>query len=137
MVSNGMKARKTKTGMIKRGWVKPPQGKVKLNAILTLGRARRGVSYTDSKGQFLAACRVEIEGVLDVANTEAQAVRDGLRLAERIGCNQIDIEIESLQVVNAFQDPVEYGGVGMAFLDECRIILAGFVCFSKPDSLPR
>lgn len=69
---------------------------------------------------------MEIEGVIDVATAEAQAVRDGLRLAERIGCNNIDIETDSLEVVNAFHNPLENIIVGGAFLDECRIMMAGF-----------
>uniref|UniRef100_A0ACD5UQI6 Uncharacterized protein n=1 Tax=Avena sativa TaxID=4498 RepID=A0ACD5UQI6_AVESA len=53
-------------------------------------------------------------------------MRDGLRLAKRIGCNNIDIETDSLEVVNAFQNPLKNRMVGGAFLDECRMMMAGF-----------
>ena len=75
----------------------------------------------------MAACRVEIDGVIDAATAEAQAVQDGLRLAERIGCNQIYVETDSMEVVQAFEDPMNNRIVGMAYLDECRTSMAGFV----------
>jgi hypothetical protein len=109
MVSNSLRAKKNMSGMIRKGWTKPPSGKVKLNTDAAINldtrTASTGCIIRDFQGQFLAACRVEIEGVIDVATAEAQAVRDGLRLAERIGCNNIDIETESLEVVNAFHNP--------------------------------
>jgi ribonuclease HI len=55
---------------------------------------------------------VEIERIIDVATAEAQAVHDGLRLAERIGCNNVDIQSDSLEVVNAFHNPLENRIVG-------------------------
>ncbi|KAK1617353.1 hypothetical protein QYE76_022870 [Lolium multiflorum] len=70
--------------------------------------ASTGCIIRDSQGQFLAACRVEIEGVIDVTTAEAQAVRDGLRLAERIGCNNVEVESDCLEVVTAFQYPLEH-----------------------------
>jgi hypothetical protein len=84
------------------------------------------VVSTDSQGQFLAACRVEIEGAIDVATAKAQAVRDGLRLAERIGCNNIIIETDCLEVVNAYNFPMENRFVGVPYLDECRTMMVGF-----------
>jgi hypothetical protein len=92
MVANSNRAKKNTSGTIKKGWIKPPSGKVKLNTDAAVNletrRASTGCIIRDSQGQFLAACRVDIEGVIDVASAEAQAVRGGLRLAERIGCKK-------------------------------------------------
>jgi hypothetical protein len=68
---------------------------------------------------------VKIDGVFGVTTVEAQAVRDILRLAERTGCNHIDIEIDSLEVVNAFLYRMENRTVGRVFYrgkstDHCR-----------------
>jgi hypothetical protein len=64
--------------------------------------------------------------VIDVATAEAQAVRDGLRLAERIGCNRLYVETDALGVAEAFINSEQNRAVGLAFNDECRSILAGF-----------
>jgi hypothetical protein len=53
-------------------------------------------------------------------------MRDGLRLAERIGCNNIKVETDCLEVVTAFQYPLENRIVVTTFLDECRMMMAGF-----------
>jgi ribonuclease HI len=90
-------------------------------------KASTGCIIRYSSGQFLVACRIPIEGVIVVATAEAQALRDGLRLAERIGCNNIYIESGSLEVVEAVGEPDQHRIVGMPFLDECRAIVVGFV----------
>ena len=54
-------------------------------------------------GTTVAACRIEIEGVIDVTTAESQAVRDGLRLAERAGCNRMYVETDSMDVIAAFE----------------------------------
>jgi ribonuclease HI len=130
MVANCNRARTNKNGMIKKGWTKPPGGKVKLNTEaavdLATRRASTGCIIRDSQGQFLAACRVEIEGVIDVTTAEAQAVRDGLRLVERIGCNNLIVETDCLEVVNAYNFPMENRIIGVAFLDESRTMMVGF-----------
>ncbi|KAK1615866.1 hypothetical protein QYE76_021383 [Lolium multiflorum] len=130
MVANCIKAKTNRSGSVKHGWTKPPSGYVKLNTDaavnLDLRHASTGCIIRDSSGQFLAACRVPIEGVIDVTTAEAQALRDGLRLVERIGCNNVYIEIDALDVVEAVKEPDLHRIVGMPFLDECRAIVAGF-----------
>ena len=94
----------------------------------TLKKSARKTFLTAScsTGQFLAARRMEFTGVIDVATAEAQALRDGLRLAESLGCNRLYIETDSLETVHALADPGNHRTVGMTFLDECRLIMAGF-----------
>jgi hypothetical protein len=119
MVANCGKTRTNRSGMPKKGWVKPPAGKVKLNTVAPVNLATRkastGCIIRDSSGQFIAACRPEIEGVIDVTTAEAQAVRDGLRLIERMGCNRVDVETASMEVVNAFHDPQMSRIVGILY----------------------
>jgi hypothetical protein len=101
------------------GWTKPPAGFVKLNTDATVNMDTRGAStgciIRDSAGQFLAACRIPIEGVIDVATAVAEAVRDGLRLAERIGCNHLYVETDALGVAEAFINSEQNRTVGLAF----------------------
>jgi ribonuclease HI len=130
MVANALKVKKNKSARIKMGWSKPPAGFMKLNTDAAVNvetrRASTGCVIRDASGQFVAACRNEIDGVIDVTTAEAQAVRDGLRLAERAGCTRIYVETDSMNVVTAFEDPTSNRIVGMAYLDECRTIMAGF-----------
>jgi ribonuclease HI len=130
MVANCAKAKINRNGCLKQGWAKPPSGYVKLNTDAAVNldsrEASTGCIIRDSSGQFLAACRIQIEGVIDVTTAEAQALRDGLRLAETIGCNNIYMESDSLEVVEAVRKPDLHRIVGMPFLDECRAIVAGF-----------
>jgi hypothetical protein len=74
----------------------------------------------------MGACRQEVVGVIDVTTVEAQALRDGLRLAKRIGCNKIHVESDCMEAVQALADPRNNRIVGSAYLDECCMILAGF-----------
>jgi ribonuclease HI len=86
----------------------------------------------------VAACRNEIDGVIDVTTAEAHAVRDGLRLAEHAGCTCIYVktdsinvitciyvETDSINVITAFENPTSNRIVGMAYLDECKTTIAG------------
>lgn len=69
---------------------------------------------------------MEINGVFDVTTAEAQALRDGLRLAERVGCTHVYVESDCMEAIQALAHPRQHRIVGSAFLDECRLILAGF-----------
>ena len=55
---------------------------VKLNTDVAVNletrRASSGCVIQDAGGQFLGACRMEINGVIDITAAEAQALRDGL-----------------------------------------------------------
>jgi hypothetical protein len=53
-------------------------------------------------------------------------LRDGLRLAEQIGCKRIYIEADYLEVVNALFELINHKIVGMIILDEDWLIMARF-----------
>jgi ribonuclease HI len=130
MVANSMKTKENKQGVPKIGWSCPPAGFVKLNtdAAVDLGAriASSGCVIRDSRGQFMGAFCGRIDGVIDVTTAEAQALRDGLRLAERVGCTRLYVESDCMEAIQALTDPLHNRIVGSAFLDECRMILAGF-----------
>ena len=50
--------------------------------------------------------------MIDVATAEAQAIRDGLGLAERIGCNMLYIKSDSMEIVKVLADPLNHRIVG-------------------------
>jgi hypothetical protein len=130
MVANSLKAKKIKSGVPKEGWLKPPIGLLKLNTDaaveLEARKASTGCVIRDSNGQFMGAYRQEVVGVIDVTTIEAQALRDGLQLAEHIGCNKIHVKSDCMEVVQALADPRNNRIMGSAYLDECLMIFAGF-----------
>ena len=91
----------------------PPLGMVKLNTDAAVNldtrTASSGCVIRDAGEQFLAACRLEIDGVIDVTTAEAQALRDGLRLAERVGRSHICVESDCLEVIQALTDSISIG----------------------------
>jgi hypothetical protein len=99
MVANSMKTKENKQGVPKIGWSCPPAGFVKLNtdAVVDLGAriASSGCVIRDSRGQFMGAFR----GRIDVTTAEAQALRDGLRLAERVGCTRLYVESDCMEAI--------------------------------------
>ena len=58
-----------------------------------------GAVIRDLGGVFIVASHSFIPHVLDVASSEAAALRDGLLLAQQIGCNRIEIQSDCMEVV--------------------------------------
>jgi hypothetical protein len=79
-----------------------------------------GCMIRDSYGQFMGACRQEVVGVIDITTAEAQALH-----TKHIGCNKIHAESDCMEAIQALADSRNNRIVGSAYLDECRMILAG------------
>ncbi|XP_071676904.1 uncharacterized protein [Lolium perenne] len=60
-----------------------------------------GVVARDHDGSFLAAAACFFTNVATAAMTEALAMREGLALANRLGCNNVLMESDSSETVNA------------------------------------
>jgi hypothetical protein len=124
MVANSLKTKKNKSGVLKEGWLKPAASLLKLNTDVAVDLGARktstGCMIRDSYGQFMGACRQEVVGVIDVTTAEAQALH-----AKHIGCNKIHAESDCMEAIQALADPRNNRIVGSAYLDECRMILAG------------
>jgi ribonuclease HI len=58
----------------------------------------------DTGGAFIAAARSFIPHVLDALSAEAAALRDGLLLAQQIGCNCVEIQSDCMEVVQTMHD---------------------------------
>ena len=70
----------------------------------------------DSKGHFLAACNATIDHAFDVLTTEATALKHGLPLAHSIGCNQILINLDCMEVINTMKNAAVSHGVAAGIL---------------------
>jgi hypothetical protein len=74
----------------KETWSCPPEGCLKINVDVTfdldIGTGIMGAIVRDSNGKFIAASCKEIHFLTDAMMAEAYALRDGLGLAEHLGC---------------------------------------------------
>jgi ribonuclease HI len=64
-----------------------------------------GAILRDSHGRFLAASTKYVPYVGSVAEAEAIAMKEGLWLANRKGCNALLAESDSLETIEALSGP--------------------------------
>jgi ribonuclease HI len=90
-------------------WVKPKPRYVKLNVDASFHVDSRtgavGAILRDSHGRFLAASTKYVPYVGSVAEAEAIAMKEGLWLANRKGCNAVLAESDSLETIEALSGP--------------------------------
>ena len=71
------------------------------------GPASSGAVIRDSTGGFIAASHNYIPHTIDAATAEAYALRDGLLLAQQIGCTRVEFQSDCTEVVNTMQCRME------------------------------
>ena len=132
-------------------WKKPDRGAVKINVDASFCAENlsgaTGAVARDDKGDFIASANWFIPHVSNVDAAEIIAVRNGMILSERIGCNSLIIESDSTVAVEAFNQQETYFGPEAAIIRECKQMELEFAktffvhCFRKAnevaDSLAR
>lgn len=100
LTSNYMRAF-DKVVSIRKGWMKPPEGKLMINvdASFVDGRGSTGVVIRDSSGGFIAASMSFLPSVLDATMAESYALKEGLCLANQIGCSRFLLHSDCQEVV--------------------------------------
>jgi ribonuclease HI len=63
-----------------------------------------GAIIRDNKGRFVAARNSKISAVYDVVTAEAMALKEGLLLADGMGCNRFIISSDSTEVIEANEE---------------------------------
>jgi ribonuclease HI len=63
-----------------------------------------GVVLRDYKGRFIAACTTYLPHIASATMAEATAMKDGLALAVRLGCNSVHAESDSCETIAACND---------------------------------
>jgi hypothetical protein len=93
LYSNKFVANSPKAKPKREGWVKPLSDHVKVNVDASFDedqlRGTTGAVIRDCKGNFVAACNTKLDFVLDALSAEAHALKQGLILAETMGCHLI------------------------------------------------
>jgi hypothetical protein len=90
----------------KISWQHPPLNSYKLNidaCFFPNGSGAADAILQNSNGQAVAGASWELNNILDDSSLQlVQALQRGLRLIEQIGCLSVIIELDSLQLVQAF-----------------------------------
>jgi ribonuclease HI len=94
---------KTQGSVHKKMWIKPRAGFLKLNVDASFSAESHsgatGAIIRDGRGDFIAASSTFLPHVGSAQMAEAIAMLQGLRLANDKGCNNIEAESDSLEVI--------------------------------------
>ena len=80
----------------------------------------------DEKGQWVAATHSFLPHVIDAPMAEAYALKEGLMLAQHIGCNWFIIQTDCMLVVETMNDGGFSATAATAIYDDCIILWSGF-----------
>ena len=90
LTTNYQRAIKKMENKVER-WKKPPEGNLMLNVDASYkpesGTGSTGAIIRDSFGSFISARVCYFEHMADAATAEAMALKEGLVLAQAMGCN--------------------------------------------------
>ncbi|XBI60207.1 hypothetical protein VPH35_041162 [Triticum aestivum] len=108
LTKNFMRSRKQGVTRIQRyGWTRPPEGFVSLNVNASFdadnGTGGTGAIIRDSTGAFIVASASSIPFAEDAATAEARGLKDGLILANNVGCNKVEIQADCMEVMETMQ----------------------------------
>ena len=125
---------KTKKVKKEEGWKKPPDGKLLLNVDVSYkaesSTGSTGAIIRDSTQSFIGARICYRENLADAAMAEANALKEGLVLAQMMGCNRIMIQSDFFEVV----ETMKLDGVSVTLCvpiyDECCMIWQDFISIS-------
>lgn len=111
-------------------WKRPASDVIKVNVDATfqsetLSGATWAIAH-DIGGKFIAAATWYLPHISSVDTTETLAIRNGLYLAGRIGCNKVQVESDSSFVVESLQNPDGYVGSNISTMMECRQLALDF-----------
>jgi ribonuclease HI len=112
------------------GWLKPLKDYVKINVDASFDADQlmgtTGAVIRDCNGNFIAANNTKLEFAQDVLSAEAHAMKQGLLLAQVVGCNRIIISSDNRDAVEIMQEGGNSSGVAAAIFDDCYYLSSEF-----------
>ncbi|KQK10208.2 uncharacterized protein LOC112271019 [Brachypodium distachyon] len=103
LVMNYVRSYSKQSGIQRLGWQKPPEGMQKLNVdasfIEDKEEGATGAVIRDASGLFVRASNSCIPIVYDATMAEAMALWNGIQFAKSLGCSNLLISSDSLEVV--------------------------------------
>jgi ribonuclease HI len=119
-----------KGAKIRQGWRKPLENVVMLNVDASfdedMGCGSIGAIISDSLGAMVVASNNFISHVVDAPMAEAYALKEGLMLAQHVGCNRVIVQSDCMEVVDIMGDGGFTTNSAAAIYDECTTIWLGF-----------
>ena len=103
-------------------WVKPPINSYKLNVYAAFFEDVTGAAAAilrNNRGEALAGASWLLHHLLDATTAEAVAIQRGLELVEGLGCHQVIVESDSLEVIQACNGVIEIWSPYTAILADC------------------
>ena len=90
-----------------------------------------GAIIRDTKGEFVAASSSFLANVDSVVMAKAIAMREGLELAIRLGCNKVMSESDSTEVIEAMNGSEGWWNASAAVFADCidKVATIGVVSF--------
>jgi ribonuclease HI len=116
-------------------WTSPLPRQVKINVDTAFcadqAEGAVGVVARDYKGQYIAAATRYLPHVASVAMAEALALKEGLTLANKLGCNSVIAESDSLETIQACSGEEHWWTDPAAIYADCIDLASstGSVCF--------
>ena len=122
IVANCVKSVSQKREVIEHKWKRPETRFVKLNVDASYhsdeGSGATTAVIRDERGRFIAAQCKYIHYAADAVTTEAMAMCDGLNLANSLGCNRVEAESDSLNIVKCCQGQNQWWDAAAAIFAE-------------------
>jgi ribonuclease HI len=117
-----------------QGWKRPPEGELLLNVDASYsperGSGGTGAIIRDSTGSFVGARVSFYEFMSDAATAEVTALREGLVLAQTMGCNRIRIQSDCLKVVETMRQGGFTATISGPVYEQCDMMWHDFVFIS-------
>jgi ribonuclease HI len=103
-------------------WIPPSSGFMKINVDAAVSKTEKkgavGVVCRDSKGAFVGASVVVVDGISDPGTLEAMACREAMALATDLNLQSFVVASDCAMVVNNLQE--NYGGSYSMITDEIK-----------------
>ncbi|KAM3191940.1 hypothetical protein ACQJBY_069278 [Aegilops geniculata] len=81
-----------------------------------------GAVLRDDKGRFIAGGNWKFDWCADVLTAEILALRFGLLLAQRAGCNRLHVNSDNIEVINTMKNGGQSAGAAAAVFDDCYFL---------------
>jgi len=119
---------------VRVGWKKPPEDFLMLNVDASYNPDRRmgstGAVIRDHTGSFVIAGARFFENILDAPMAETLALREGIILAQQIGCSKLLIQSDCSEVVETMKQGGFSATSSAAIYEECVQLWQEFTSIS-------
>lgn len=115
----------------KNEWVPPPTGLTKINRDRACANNRSGIGVLSRNDKLdIVAALVDVQAGSNSLSAKIRAIRDGLKLATRLGLKRVLVEFDSLEAIHLICEDEEWWGEVGNWLAEIRTLSSAFSSIS-------